>query len=215
MAKENFSKPGIKVIAICGSLRKYSYTRRALQIALKGAQEQGAETQLIDLRDYNLVFYGMTEEKNYPDDVFRLRRTVKEAQGIILGTPEYHGSLSGALKNALDLMSFEELGGKMIGLVGISGGLLGAVNALNSLRNIGRSLHAWVLPQQISITESHKAFDKEGNTTDPKTARKLMEIGQLVAQFAALHEIQKNQEFVRLWEELPINPGGKKSGWTE
>ena len=47
----------------------------------------------------------------------RLRKEVKEAHGIIVGTPEYHGSLSGVLKNALDLMSFDEIEGKMMGLV--------------------------------------------------------------------------------------------------
>lgn len=214
MLGKNKTRPAVKVIAICGSLRKGSYTRLALQIALEGASENGAKTQLIDLRDYNLIFYGMMDEKDYPDDVFKLRKEVKESQGLILGTPEYHGSLSGALKNALDLMSFEELEGKMIGLVGISGGSLGAINALNSLRNIGRNLHAWVLPQQVSIPESHRAFHRDNNPVNPETREKLLEVGRLVAQFSVLHEMQKTQEFIRMWEELPVNPGGKKQDWS-
>ena len=63
----------------------------------------------------------------------------------ILATPEYHGGSSGVLKNALDLMGFDEFEGKMVGLVGVSGGRMGAVDALNTLRNIGRALHAWVV----------------------------------------------------------------------
>ena len=99
----------IRVVGISGSLRNNSYTRMAVKIALQGAEKLGAQTQLIDLRDYDLVFCdGKEDESIYPEDVFRLRRDVQWAQGIVLGTPEYHGSFSGVLKNALDLMGFAE-----------------------------------------------------------------------------------------------------------
>src|SRR5712692_7918643 len=144
MNPTDLTETPINVVAICGSLRRGSSTRLALKIALQGAQEVGAQTRLIDLQDYQLVFCdGKEDESTYPEDVFRLRREVGQARGIILGTPEYHGSFSGVLKNALDLMGFAEIEGKMIGLVGVSGGALGAINALNSLRTIGRALHAW------------------------------------------------------------------------
>ena len=94
------------------------------------SHEIGAAATLIDLRDYQLIFCdGKENESGYPNDVFRLRDEVKSAHGAILGTPEYHGGVSGVLKNALDLMGFEELEGKMLGLVGVSGGALGAVHA--------------------------------------------------------------------------------------
>lgn len=150
----------ILVAGICGSIRPGSYTRMAVRIALRGAEEAGAQTLLIDLQDYDLVFCdGKVDESIYPEDVFRLRRDVGRAQGIILGTPEYHGGVSGVLKNALDLMGFEEFRGKMVGLVGVSGGALGAVHALDSLRTIGRALHSWVVPEQASIPQAWKAFD--------------------------------------------------------
>jgi NAD(P)H-dependent FMN reductase len=148
----------------CGSLRQGSYTRLALQVALRGARETGAEASLIDLRESQLIFCdGKENEGGYPKDVFRLREEVKRAHGVILGTPEYHGGLSGVLKNALDLMGFEELEGKMIGLVGVSGGTLGAVHALSHLRSVGRALHAWVIPEQAAVTEAWKVFDESGN----------------------------------------------------
>ena len=59
---------------------------------------------------------GKENEDALPQDVFKLRREVSQAAGIILGTPEYHGSFSGLLKNALDLMGFDEIEDKMIGL---------------------------------------------------------------------------------------------------
>ncbi|RMI25825.1 MAG: NAD(P)H-dependent oxidoreductase [Calditrichaeota bacterium] len=212
MNTSNKSRARVNVVGISGSLREGSYTRKVVALALEGAREEGVETRLIDLREYNLVFYGQVPEAEYPSDVIRLRREVREAQGIILGTPEYHGSLSGVLKNALDLMGFDEFEGKMIGLVGVSGGRLGAINALNSLRNIGRVLHAWVLPQQVSIPEAYKYFDAEGHLTDPELRERLLEVGRLVARFAKLHEMQKDQEFIRMWEELPANPGGRSHG---
>ena len=133
--------PAIRVVGLSGSLRDGSYTRLAVQIALRGAAELGAETRLLDLRDYELPFCdGRVDEATCPPDVLRLRRDLRAAQGIILGTPEYHASFSGVLKNALDLMGFDEFEGKMLGLVGVSGGRLGAINALNSLRMVGRAL---------------------------------------------------------------------------
>jgi len=199
----------ISVAGICGSLRKESYTRQAVRIALQGAEEVGAQTRLIDLREYELIFCdGNQDESSPPAGVARLRSDVKEAQGIILGTPEYHGSLSGVLKNALDLMGFDEIEGKMIGLVGVSGGQGGALNALNSLRTIGRALHAWVIPEQVSIAEAWKAFHKSGRLKDSEMEKKVKEVGRQVARFAFLHTSEKALEFLRLWERGPVNPGG-------
>jgi NAD(P)H-dependent FMN reductase len=200
------------VVGICGSIRRGSYTRMAVQIALQGAQEVGAQTRLIDLKDYHLVFCdGKENEDALPQDVFKLRREVSQAAGIILGTPEYHGSFSGLLKNALDLMGFDEIEGKMIGLVGVSGGALGAVHALNSLRTIGRALHAWVIPEQASIPEAYKAFDQSGTLKDSDLEKRVKEVGRQVARFAYLHTSEKAQEFLRAWEGAPLNPGGSKN----
>ena len=119
-----------RIVGISGSLRRGSYTTLAVALALKGAEELACETKLIDLRDYQLVFCdGKDDESQFPQDVFRLRKDVQRAQGIILGTPEYHGGYSGVLKNALDLMGFDEFEGKVLGLVGVSGGAMGAFGA--------------------------------------------------------------------------------------
>jgi FMN reductase len=208
--KKYIDSQTVKVIAICGSLRKGSYTKAALNVALEGARSEGAEIELIDLRNYHLVFFGEMEEADYPPDVQKLRNIVRAADGILLGTPEYHAGISGVLKNALDLMSFDEFEGKIIGLIGVSGGSMGAINALNSLRTIGRNLHAWVLPQQVSIPEAYRHFDAVGLPVDPEIKERLLEVGRLVTRFAKLLEIQKNQDFIKLWEGLPENPGGRK-----
>ena len=209
MTENEKARDQVRIVAICGSLRPGSYTRMALQVALRGARETGAEATLIDLREYQLTFCdGKENESGYPKGVFRLRDEVKRAHGVILGTPEYHGGVSGVLKNALDLMGFEELEGKMIGLVGVSGGAFGSVHALSHLRTIGRALHAWVIPEQVAISEAWKAFDKEGNPTSLELEKRLLELGRQVARFSYLHTSEKALEFLRLWEGAPTNPGG-------
>ena len=198
----------LRVVGICGSLRPGSFTRTAVKIALRGAEEAGARTRLIDLQDYSLIFCdGKEDESRYPEDVFKLRKEVQQAKGIILGTPEYHGSFSGVLKNALDLMGFDEFEGKMIGLVGVSGGRMGAFDAMNSLRNIGRALHAWVIPEQASVPEAWKVFTDDGKIGDPQLEERLKEVGRQVARFARLHKCENALEFVRNWQKAQANPG--------
>ena len=197
------------VTGICGSLRDGSYTRIALKIALQGAEESGATTKLIDLRNYDLAFCdGRFNDETYPEDVSKLKEEVGESHGIILGTPEYHSGYSGVLKNALDLMGFDEFGGKMVGLLGVAGGSMGATNALNGLRTIGRSLHAWVIPDQVSIPQAGTIFDESGNIKDDKLNERIKDLGKQVTKFALLHNFGKSQEFLQEWEVAPVNPGG-------
>ena len=105
-------------------------------------------------------------------------------------------------------MGFDEFEGKMIGLIGVSGGTMGATNALNSLRNVGRALHAWIIPEQVAIGEAWRVFDKAGTLKDKNLEDRVKEVGRLVARFAYLHSSEKAQEFVKAWEEAPLNPGG-------
>jgi NAD(P)H-dependent FMN reductase len=194
----------IRVVAISGSLRTASYTTRALRIALEGAAQMGAETKLLDLREYNLEF-ACEEHVSCSPGADRMKAEVRRAHGILLGTPEYHGSFSGVLKNALDLMGFQEFEGKMIGLVGVSAGKTGAFDALTALRNVGRALHAWVVPEQVSIPAAKKAFDHQGHLNDPGLEKRLRQVGSRVAEFARLHESSRTRELV---ETILEKPGG-------
>jgi NAD(P)H-dependent FMN reductase len=181
----------------------------AVEVALQGAQELGAQTRLLNLHDYDLVFFdGDKDDRDPSAGMLALRREVRAAQGIILGTPEYHGSYSGVLKNTLDLMGFDEFEGKMLGLVGVSGGKIGAVDALNALRTVGRALHAWVVPQQVSVPEAWRIFNADGSLKDKRLEAGLKQVGQQVARFAFLHNSEQVREFLRLWETAPLNPGG-------
>lgn len=167
----------VKIVGIGGSLRADSYSQIALEIALKRAEVLGAEVEILDLRQMNLPFCdGGDDYSDYPD-VEKLQKTVKAADGLILATPEYHGSVSGVLKNALDLMSFEQLDGKVAGLISVLGGQANS-NALNDLRVILRWVHAWVIPEQIGIAQAWKAFSPEGKILDEKISGRFDEFAQ-------------------------------------
>jgi len=79
--------------------------------------------------------------------------------------------VSGVIKNALDLMSFDQLDGKVAGLMSVLGGQVNS-NALNDLRLIMRWVHAWVIPEQIAIGQAWGAFNKEGKLLDEKLSQR-------------------------------------------
>ncbi|TFB09273.1 NAD(P)H-dependent oxidoreductase, partial [Candidatus Marinimicrobia bacterium MT.SAG.3] len=121
-----------------------------------------------------------------------------------------HGGYSGVLKNALDLMGFNEFQGKMIGLLGVAGGSMGAANSLNSLQTVGRTLRAWVVPFQVSIASAFEEFDKEGNLKNRVLEQRVKQLGEKVTRFAYLHKIGKSEEFLNAWQVAPVNPGGER-----
>ncbi len=197
------SDPEVRIVGVCGSLSAASATKSAVAVALQGASPHAVSTGLIELRDYELPFCGQMHADEYPPDVSRLSQELRNAHGIILGTPEYHGSLSGALKNMLDLMGAEEFEGKVVGLVAVAGGHAGATNSLNTMRMIGRNLHSWVLPQEVSIADSAQAFDADGSATEPAIEKRLLNIGAQVVRLASLQQRIRQDDFMTMWEGLP------------
>ena len=193
----------IRISGVCGSLSANGATKKALAIALQGAAEYQADTSLLELCNLNLVFSGSVPEDEYPPDVFQLRQAIKDSHGIILATPEYHGSLTGALKNMLDLMSTEEFQSKIVGLVGVAGGHIGAINSLNTMKTICRNLHCWVLPVEVSVANSAQAFNDDGSVKDPALEERLLNIGRQLVKFASMQQRVQQDEFMNMWKSLP------------
>jgi FMN reductase len=170
-----------KFVGMAGSLRPDSYSQQALQIVAQRVSALGGEVEILDLRRMNLPFCnGGDDYADYPD-VKRLQTAFQNADGIILSTPEYHGSVSGVLKNALDLMSFDQLSGKVAGVVSVLGGQSNS-NALNDLRTILRWVHAWVIPDQIAIAQAWQAFDSEGKLRDEKLSQRFDRFAQSLVE---------------------------------
>lgn len=179
----------VKIVGIAGSLRPQSYSHLALQAASRRVSTLGAEMEILDLRQMQLPF--CNGEKEYPDypDVEKLRNAVSRADGLILSTPEYHGSASGVIKNALDLMSFDQLADKVTGLISVLGGQSNS-NALNDLRVIMRWVHAWVIPEQIAIGQAWNAFGKDGKILDEKLSQRFDQFAEsLVTSTAKLRNV--------------------------
>jgi FMN reductase len=171
----------VRIVGIGGSLRSDSYSQMALNLAAQRVEALGASVEVLDLRTMQLPFCnGEDEYPGYPD-VERLRNTVKQADGLILATPEYHGGVSGVLKNALDLMGFEQFDGKVTGAISVLGGQPNS-NALNELRLIMRWVHAWVIPEQIAIGQVWKAFGPDGKILDEKLSQRFDQFAQSLVE---------------------------------
>jgi len=190
----------VRIVGLAGSLRSTSLTRMAVRCALRGASDDGAQARLLDLSAYDLPFLGREKERAMMNGVERFLTDLRAADGIVLGSPEIHGSISGVLKNALDLTDRTLFEGKMLGLIGIAGGRMGASETLSHMRTIGRSLHAWVVPTQVSIGAADGAFDSSGEPVDPEVGDRLRSVGREVAHFARLHKCENHVQFLKEWE---------------
>jgi NAD(P)H-dependent FMN reductase len=172
----------------------------AVRCALGGAEGEGAHVRLLDLNAYHLPFLGQGGEGAGREAVERFLADLHAADGIVLGSPEIHGSVSGVLKNAIDLADRTLFEGKMLGLIGVAGGRLGATETLSHLRAIGRSLHAWVVPTQVSVADADNAFDSEGEPIVAEVGLRLRALGVQVAHFAHLHKCENHLQFLKDWE---------------
>jgi len=172
------------VVAICGSLRDESHTRKALTHALDAARSSGATAELLDLREWDLPVFDA--DRDEAGDAPEFTRTVREADAIVLGTPMYHGSYSAPLKNALDYCGFDEFENATVGLLAVAGGSF-PITALDHLRSVCRALDAWVLPHQAAIPRASAAFRGDADDwewTDEDTAERVAVLGQRVVQYA-------------------------------
>src|SRR5438128_10940770 len=91
----------LTIVGLGGSLARASTSRAALQVALDGAADAGAETQLLDLRDLDLPMY-TPDDPEPTDAAARVIEASYAADGMLWSSPLYHGTISGAFKNALD-----------------------------------------------------------------------------------------------------------------
>ena len=180
------------VVGIGGTLRDGSIGLRALEEALAAAEEAGATTELLDLRELGLPMYepGKPLEK-FGDSAERLVEAMRGADAMLWSTAAYHGTLAGVTKNALDFAQFmgrdekPYLQDKVVGLVATSGGGMAAVNAINAMVNVVHALRGVAAPLSVPVTQPWKAFDDEGNVNDEGVARRLESLGRLVVEMAA------------------------------
>lgn len=170
-----------RIVAVVGSLRDGSYTRLALEHALDAAHEAGASTALLDLREYDLPVYDPDTENTA--DAVELLREIREADAVLLGTPVYHGTISSALKNALDYCGFDEFEDTTTGLLAVAGG--GTYGpTLEHLRASVRAVHGWTLPHEVGIRNASDHFDEDGEFIDAKLEERTRTLGRQAVEYA-------------------------------
>ncbi|MGW4079952.1 NADPH-dependent FMN reductase [Streptomyces asiaticus] len=183
----------IRILGIGGSMRPGSTSQVLLRRALATLAADGCETELLDLRALQLPFCNGDKKEPWPHfpDVRRLREAVRAADGVILAGPEYHGTVGGALKNAVDLLDFEHIEGKALGALVALGGRSNS-NALNDLRLIARWLRAWMVPQQVAVPQARRALI-DGEPVDVEVAARVDELARAVARAAELLRVRDDE----------------------
>ncbi|MGK4584928.1 NADPH-dependent FMN reductase [Kitasatospora sp. HPMI-4] len=178
------------VLGIGGTHRPGSSTERALRVALDAAERAGATTLLLGAEELRLPLYDPTSPERTPA-ARRLIAAVAAADGLVLGSPAYHGGVSGLVKNALDYLedlrddTRPYLDGRAVGCVVTAGGAQ-AAPVLAALRSIVHALRGWPTPLGVAMDTSGPVFGPDGSVTDPKTAGQLMTVGRQVVDFAGL-----------------------------
>lgn len=175
----------MKILGIAGSLRGASYNRALLRVALAQVPD-GVEVATFDGLGALPYFDEDLEAAGVPAVVGELRRAIAEADALIIVTPEYNGSTSGVLKNALDWASrgpVRVLAGKPVAVMGTSTGRSGALGGIESVVRILRRTRSDVLDHTVAVPFAPEALDGHLALTDPSVSADVDELmGELAAR---------------------------------
>jgi FMN reductase len=172
---------GIKIVLISGSVRPDNNTRKALQLVVDELRNvHKVQAVLVDPSSFNLPLPGQRSN----EDVEWLQEEVKSATGLVLATPEYHGSFSSVIKLVIENLGFPSaMAGKPVSLLGVAAGSIGAVKSLESLAGVCLHVGCIVLPGQVSVAHVRKVFDESGNCLDEKIEKMIRGIAGHMMNF--------------------------------
>ena len=182
-----------RLLAFAGSLRAGSFNKRLVRIAAEAARAAGAEVTLIDLLDFPLPILNQDEEDAHglPENAKKLKALFLSHHGLLIASPEYNSSLSGALKNVMDWVSRAESAdepplaaytGKTCALLGASPGALGGLRALVHLRAILGNIGVLVLPGQVCIPLADQAFEENGALKDGQKQKAVQALARALVE---------------------------------
>ena len=189
MSQNSGGPKSIYIVGIGGTTRASSSTEKALKVALAAASALGAKTRLLGAEDLNLPMYAPEKTERAPAARLFIEE-IRKADGIILASPGYHGSISGLVKNAIDYV--EDLAkdaspyiqGRAVGLIATGAGWQGAVTTLIALRSVVHSLRGWPTPLGVPVNTLEPCFDADGNCVSPKLNEQLQILSREVVDFA-------------------------------
>ena len=185
--------PPLRIVGIGGTTKSASSTEQALVIALASAREAGADVHHFDGPFLaKLPHYG-TEDAQRSSEGSALLAAVRQADGVILASPGYHGSISGLVKNAIDYLEETArdervyLDGVPVGLIVTAYGWQATGSTLSTLRSIVHSLRGWPTPLGITLnTAGVKLFDAQGQCLDAQVAASLKLLAEQVVNPASV-----------------------------
>ncbi len=188
----------LKIVGLGGSLAKVSSSRAVLAIALAGAEEAGAEVELLDLRELDLPMYNPDDDELTPTAV-RLVETMHGADGHLWCSPLYQGTVSGAFKNAIDWLHIlggwepPHLADKVIGLISAAGGTQG-LQAINTMEFSVRAVRAWAVPFVVPVPSAARLVDDQGRLQDEAIERQLKMLGSEVVRVADRFQLEESPD---------------------
>jgi FMN reductase len=200
----------LKVVGLGGSLAKHSTSLAALRIALEGAAEAGATTELLDIKELSLPMYDPANE-NPPQSVKKMCDSIHEADGLIWSSPMYNGTISGSFKNALDWLKLlgdrrpPYLTDKVVGLISTAGGVQG-LQAVNTMEFVVRALRGWAVPLVMPIAQAWKAFDEKGLPQQSELNEQLHALGREVARASRQFALERPTTEDAARAEAEISP---------
>jgi len=182
----------IKIVAFAGSLRKQSFNHVLAKAVGKEALLAGAEVEVISLSDFDIPLFDEDREQQGPvAGVEALKDKIRAADGLIVASPEYNGSISGVLKNAMDWVSrtapdgIPAFANTTVALVATSPGGLGGIRGLPHARDIFVGMGALVLSQQLAVGGAYQAFNAQGGLNDEGMAGQVSALAQTLVNTAA------------------------------
>ena len=153
------------IAIILGTSRPGSYTSKALALILdEFSKKDGVKVNFIDPAELTLLFPGQDGDKS---DQQKIQEIVKNADGVVFATPEYHGSMSANAKLIIENLAYPSvLAGKPVVMMGVAAGGIGATKTLEQLRLTLSHVGAIVLPFPVSVARVQKVFTEEGECQD-------------------------------------------------
>ena len=190
----------MRVAIIIGSIREGRQSQKAAYFLQKKLAARLIDTDIIDLAEYPLPFMEerITLDPNPPVNALLISEKLKNADAIILVTPEYQGSFTGVLKNALDYFLPEFLK-KVVGVATTAGGRMGGINASVQLQHVILSMGAYPLPQKLIVSEIQHAFDEEYN---PKHELLAKQGEKFIEEFVWFAQAIVNAKQIKIQKEL-------------
>lgn len=180
----------MKILTFAGSLRQGSLNKKVCQNVVNFLQSQRlAEVEYVDLRELNIPLYDgdFESSQGLPVGVQKLCAKIREVDALILSNPEYNGSITGVMKNALDWISREKIGvslkDKHVLLLAASPGALGGVRGLWHTRVPFEVLGGHVYPEMMGFPKAHEMFDSDNRITDEKTKIRFEKLIQTYIEF--------------------------------